>query len=356
MFVRVPSNALLGKRETLEAPSDNPIVGATTPEGGPLLEVRDLRKLFPVHRGLLSRVVARVHAVDGVSFAVGRGETLGLVGESGCGKTTTGRVLLRLLDPTSGEVTFDGLDVFALGRTELRALRGRMQIIFQDPFSSLNPRMSVASIVGEGLVVHGVGTAQSRRERVAEVLERVGLGEEALSRYPHEFSGGQRQRIGIARALALDPEFIVCDEAVSALDVSIQAQIINLLEELQAELGISYLFIAHDLSVVRHISHKVAVMYVGQIVESAETEALFEDPRHPYTRALLSAVPVPDPKRRRKRIVLEGDVPSPIDPPSYCRFYDRGCPKRMDVCRQREPSLLDDGAGHACACFAVNPG
>ena len=339
----------------MDAPSDNLIAESTTPENDALLDVRDLRKLFPVRRGVLSRIVAWVHAVDGVSFALGRGETLGLVGESGCGKTTTGRVILRLLEATSGSVTFDGRDVFAVDRKELRALRRRMQIIFQDPFSSLNPRMSVQSIVSEGLTVHGVGTAQSRRERAAEALERVGLGAEALSRYPHEFSGGQRQRIGIARALALDPAFIVCDEAVSALDVSIQAQIINLLEELQAELGISYLFIAHDLSVVRHISHKVAVMYVGKIVESAETEALFEDPRHPYTRALLSAVPVPDPKRRRKRILLEGDVPSPIDPPSYCRFYDRGCPERMDVCREQEPPLLDDGAGHACACFAVNP-
>ena len=320
-----------------------------------LLDVRNLKKYFPVRKGLFHRVAARVHAVDDVSFTIGRGETLGLVGESGCGKTTAGRVILRLYEPTSGEVVFDGLDVFSLGRAEMRALRLRMQVIFQDPFGSLNPRMTVESIVGEPLTIHRIARGRERRERVAELLERAGLAADALNRYPHEFSGGQRQRVGIARALALEPDFIVCDEPVSALDVSIQAQIINLLEELQGELGLSYLFIAHDLSVVRHISHRVAVMYVGKIVEMAETEELFENPLHPYTEALLSAVPVPDPKSRRKRILLEGDVPSPIDPPSYCRFYDRGCSRRMTVCREQTPSLLDTGGGHTCACFAVNP-
>ena len=321
----------------------------------PLLDVRNLVKRFPVRKGLMRRVVSQVHAVDDVSFTLGRGRTLGLVGESGCGKTTTGRAILRLLEPTSGRVLFDGQDVFGLSGSDMRGLRTRMQIIFQDPYSSLNPRMTVENIVGEALTVHTLVRGAERRTRVAQLLDRVGLAPEHLSRYPHEFSGGQRQRIGIARAIALNPDFVVCDEPVSALDVSIQAQIINLLEDLQAELNLSYLFIAHDLSVVRHISDEVAVMYVGKIAERAETEELFTNPLHPYTEALLSAVPVPDPKSKRKRIILEGDVPSPMDPPSYCRFYDRGCRRRMPVCRQQEPPLVDTGGGHMCACFAVTP-
>ncbi len=327
--------------------------GERVGKNGPLLQVRELRKLFPVRKGVFRRVAAWVHAVDGVSFDLSRGETLGLVGESGCGKTTVGRTLLRLYEPTSGQVMFDGQDVMRLGRSELRALRRRMQIIFQDPYSSLNPRMTVESIVGEALTIHGVARGRARRERVAGLLEKVGLSAEHMSRYPHEFSGGQRQRVGIARAIALNPDFIVCDEAVSALDVSIQAQIINLLEDLQGELGLSYLFIAHDLSVVRHISRRVAVMYVGKIVELAGCEELFANPLHPYTLALMSAVPRPDPRTKRHRLLLEGDVPSPINPPSYCRFYDRGCPRRMDVCREQEPPLEDKGGGHWCACWAV---
>jgi oligopeptide transport system ATP-binding protein len=293
--------------------------------------------------------------VDDVSFEVPRGRTLGLVGESGCGKTTVGRVLLRLYEATSGSVLFDGRDLFRLDRREMRAIRRRMQIIFQDPFSSLNPRMTVLNIVAEGLRIHDVARGRDLQDRVAQLLRRVGLSPDAMNRYPHEFSGGQRQRIGIARALALHPDFIVCDEPVSALDVSIQAQIINLLEDLQRDLGLSYLFIAHDLSMVRHISDAVAVMYLGRIMERAATEDLFGNPLHPYTQALLSAVPVPDPQTRRRRIILSGDVPNPVDPPPYCRFYDRGCSRRMAVCRRLDPPLVDTGGGHWCACFAVTP-
>ena len=316
----------------------------------PLLEVRDLRKHFPVRKGVFARVVGQVKAVDGVSFDVREGETLGLVGESGCGKTTVGRSLLRLIEPTSGEVRFGETDVLAARPRQLRALRRHMQIIFQDPYASLNPRMSVADIVGEGLKVHGlVRGRRELHERVRELLGRVRLDPGYADRYPHEFSGGQRQRIGIARALSLSPRFIVCDEAVSALDVSIQAQVVNLLMDLRDELGLAYLFVAHDLSVVRHISHRVAVMYLGRIVESADTEELFRHPKHPYTAALLSAVPVADPSHRRSRILLGGDVPSPLNPPPGCAFHTR-CPAVMDVCRQQPPPLRAAGVGHDYVC------
>jgi len=320
-----------------------------------LLRVDDLQKHFPVRKGLLRRVVGRVKAVDGVSFTLRKRQTLGLVGESGCGKTTAGRTILRLIEPTGGRVLFKGRDLASLTAEEMREQRRDMQIVFQDPYSSLNPRMTAGGIVGEALHVHGVARGEARRERVRELLGRVGLQPEDAERHPHEFSGGQRQRIGIARALALNPDLIVCDEPVSALDVSIQAQVTNLLMDLQDEFDLSYLFIAHDLSVVRYISHRVAVMYMGKIVEIAECSELFENALHPYTRALLSAVPVPDPKSRRKRIVLEGGVPSALNPPDYCRFHDRGCPRRMPVCKQKEPPLLPVGDDHCVACFAVNP-
>ena len=323
-------------------------------EQRPLLEVRNLKKHFPVKRGLLRRVVGHVKAVDDISFDIRRKRTLGLVGESGCGKTTAGRTILRLLDPTAGEIIFRGHDLAPLSERELRPRRRHMQIVFQDPYSSLNPRMTVGAIVGEALLIHGIARGRKLRERVQALLERVGLEAEHMDRYPHEFSGGQRQRIGIARAIALNPRFIVCDEPVSALDVSIQAQVINLLEDLQEEYELSYLFIAHDLSVVRHISDRVAVMYMGKIVEIAACDELFGHALHPYTLALLSAVPVPDPKTDRKRIVLEGGVPSALNPPSYCRFYERGCPRRMPVCKQQEPPLLDAGPDHKVACFAVS--
>jgi oligopeptide/dipeptide ABC transporter ATP-binding protein len=316
----------------------------------PLLKVERLRKWFPIKKGLLSRVVGHVQAVDDVSFEVGEGETLGLVGESGCGKTTVGRTLLRLIEPTSGYVHFDGEPVFDLSGDEMRRLRPRMQIIFQDPYSSLNPRMTVEAIVGEALTVHGIARGLERRRIVADLLERVGLAKRHLSRYPHEFSGGQRQRIGIARALALRPKFIVCDEAVSALDVSIRSQIVNLLQDLQREYGLSYLFIAHDLSVVEHISDRVAVMYLGKIVEIADSVSLYASPLHPYTRALISAIPMPDPESKRERIILQGDVPSPVDPPSGCRFHTRCWMSDGARCKSEVPALRELLPGHRVAC------
>jgi oligopeptide transport system ATP-binding protein len=323
-------------------------VSVTTSE--PLLQVTGLKKYFPVLGGLLSREVGRVHAVDDVSFTVDRGETLGLVGESGCGKSTTGRCVLRLLEPTSGEIVFDGQDVLGLGGNDLRALRRKIQIVFQDPFASLNPRMTVGAILGEALTIHKLGaSASEREERVANLLVKVGLKSEHMRRYPHEFSGGQRQRIVIARALAVEPKFIVCDEPVSALDVSIQAQVINLLEDLQSELNLTYLFVAHDLSVVEHISDRVAVMYLGRIVELARANDLYRNPQHPYTEALLSAVPVPDPKVKRNRIRLKGDVPNPMNPPKGCHFHTR-CPKAEPRCQLTAPELKQGSDGHFVAC------
>ena len=316
----------------------------------PLLQVNDLVKHFPVKGGLFSREVDRVHAVDGVSFDLLAGETLGLVGESGCGKSTTGRCILRLIEPTSGEVWFEGKDVTSLGRNDLRALSRDMQIIFQDPYASLNPRMTVGAIIGEALIIHKLApTKQAFEDRIVELLETVGLHPDHMRRYPHEFSGGQRQRIGIARALAVSPKLIVCDEPVSALDVSIQAQVINLLMDLQKEMKLSYLFISHNLAVVEHISHRIAVMYLGRIVEFADKKTIFTSPKHPYTEALLSAVPVPDPTIRRTKLVLQGDVPSPVKPPSGCHFHTR-CPYAEARCRSEAPVLREVSPGQVVAC------
>lgn len=323
--------------------------------GAPLLEVKNLVKHFPITKGIIfSRTVGAVKAVDDISFNIQEGETLGLVGESGCGKSTTGRLILRLIGPTSGQIRFRGRDVLSLGREQMRALRREMQIIFQDPYASLNPRMTVGDIIGEPLLIHGLAKGKDREKRVRELLEVVGLSAYHARRYPHEFSGGQRQRIGVARALAVNPKLIVCDEPVSALDVSIQAQVINLLQDLQKEFGLTYLFIAHDLSVVKHISRRVAVMYLGKIVELAGKEALYEGPKHPYTQALLSAIPVPDPRVKRERIILQGDVPSPINPPRGCRFHTR-CPVAIAKCKEIEPVFQDVGNNHWVACHLVEP-
>jgi len=322
----------------------NAAVGRRAAGTRPLVEVRGLKKYFALRSGVLSGVSALVKAVDDVSFDVGRREVFALVGESGCGKTTVGRTLLRLLEPTAGEVRFDGRLVFELSSRELRALRKRMQIIFQDPYASLNPRMTIGGIVGEPLRIHGVASGADLEERVARLLERVGLDADYRTRYPHEFSGGQRQRIGVARAIALGPDFIVCDEAVSALDVSIQAQILNLLQDLQQDLGLSYLFISHDLNVVKHLADRVGVMYLGRLVETAAAEDLFREPLHPYTQALISANPVPDPERALTPQVLEGEVPSPLAPPPGCYFHPR-CPRAHDRCRSEVPKLLEYGSG-----------
>ncbi|HVB65317.1 MAG TPA: dipeptide ABC transporter ATP-binding protein [Nitrolancea sp.] len=321
-------------------------------QGDVLLDVEDLYMHFPLTQGILfQRKVGAVQAVDGVSFQVTKGETLGLVGESGCGKSTAGRAILQLYKPTGGSVTFQGKDLTKLDGGDMRKMRRHLQMIFQDPYASLNPRMTVGSIISEPMQIHNLVPKKQRNERVQELLQTVGLNPYFANRYPHEFSGGQRQRIGVARALAANPAFIVADEPVSALDVSIQAQIINLLEELQEQFGLTYLFIAHDLSVVRHISDRVAVMYLGKFMELADRNSIYDDPLHPYTKALLSAVPVPDPiiEKKRERIILTGDVPSPINPPSGCHFHTR-CPYAMDVCKKIEPRFVDQGGGHFVAC------
>jgi oligopeptide transport system ATP-binding protein len=320
-----------------------------------LLEIRDLKKYFPVGEGLFSRKKDTVKAVDGVSLTVDEGETLGIVGESGCGKSTLGRTILRLIEPTGGEVYFQGKNLLAMSQRELRDTRRQMQIIFQDPYASLNPRMRVGDIVGEGLEIHKLAKGKAKRDRVIELLHQVGLREDHYHRYPHEFSGGQRQRIGIARALAVNPRFLVCDEPVSSLDVSIQAQIINLLQELQEKMHLTYFFISHDLRVVEHISHRVAIMYLGKIVEIAKSDTIYQDAKHPYTRALLSAVPVTDVNLKKERMVLQGDVPSPVHPPSGCSFHPR-CPHREAVCDQTEPLLEFGGDGHGVSCHVFGPG
>jgi oligopeptide transport system ATP-binding protein len=324
-------------------------------ENNVLVRVERLKKHFPITRGIIfQQQVGAIKAVDGVSFDIRKGETLGLVGESGCGKSTTGRTILQLYRPTAGSVLFGGEDLAKMKGERLRRMRRKMQMIFQDPYASLNPRMTVGNIVGEPLEVHGVAKGAERRERVQELLKLVGLNPYFINRYPHEFSGGQRQRIGVARALALNPSFIVCDEPISALDVSIQAQVVNLLEDLQGEFGLTYLFIAHDLSMVRHISDRVAVMYLGKIVELTSRDELYSNPLHPYTQALLSAVPIPDPviEETRQRIILEGDVPSPANPPAGCNFCSR-CPRVLDVCYEQEPEFKEVGPDHWVACHLV---
>lgn len=314
-----------------------------------VLKVENLKKYFPIKAGIFSKTVGNVKAVDGVSFTINKGETLGLVGESGCGKSTTGRAILRLFEKTDGNVYFEGQDIFDLKKKELRELRPKMQMIFQDPYSSLNPRLSVDSLVGEALLSHKLCSKEELPERVAQTIERCGLARYHMKRYPHEFSGGQRQRIGIARALVLNPSFIVADEPVSALDVSIQSQIVNLMMDLQEEMGFSYLFISHDLSIVKHICHKIGVMYLGSLVELAPKNELYENPIHPYTKALLSAVPIPDPTLKRERIILKGDIPSPANPPKGCKFHTR-CPYAMDKCKTEVPEYKCVGKDHFVAC------
>jgi oligopeptide/dipeptide ABC transporter ATP-binding protein len=317
-----------------------------------MIVVNNLRKYFPVRGGIFQQTVAWVLAVDGVSFTIKEGETLGMVGESGCGKTTVGRTMLRLTEPTAGSVLFNGTNVFTLKDKELKAMRRNMQIIFQDPYASLDPRVPIGDSVAEGLRIHGIGTGKERYDIAIAMLKKVGLEDYHARRYPHEFSGGQRQRIGIARALALSPSFIICDEPVSALDVSIQSQVLNILRDLQQELGLTYLFIAHNLSVVEHISDRVAVMYLGKMVELTTREELFRNPLHPYTQALMSAIPIPDPRVKRERIILPGDVPSPLNPPSGCRFNPR-CPVAMAHCKVEEPSFLEVSPNHSVACWRI---
>jgi oligopeptide transport system ATP-binding protein len=344
----------MNKRESNQSPVIAVPAGGNGANQDVILSVRNLKMHFPITRGIIiQRQVGSIKAVDGITFDLMRGETLGLVGESGCGKSTTGRAILQLYDPTDGAVIFEGQDLTTMKSGDLRRMRRRMQMIFQDPYASLNPRMTVGSIVGEPLEVHNIGSnRKERQERVQELLKIVGLNPYFINRYPHEFSGGQRQRIGVARALAVNPSFIVCDEPISALDVSIQAQVINLLEDLQRDLGLTYLFIAHDLSVVRHISDRIAVMYLGKIVELADRDDLYENPLHPYTQALLSAVPIPDPEieKKRQRIILEGDVPSPANPPKGCNFCTR-CPRVMEICREQDPPFKEYSLGHFAACF-----
>jgi oligopeptide transport system ATP-binding protein len=331
------------------------VQGVRMTQNGALVQVRDLKMHFPITQGIIiQRRIGAVKAVDGLTFDIIRGETLGLVGESGCGKSTTGRAILQLHRPTGGDVYYEGKNLTQLKGEQLRQMRRRMQMIFQDPYASLNPRMTVGDIIGEPLVVHSLAKGADRKERVQELLRIVGLNPYFVNRYPHEFSGGQRQRIGVARALAVEPDFIVCDEPISALDVSIQAQVINLLEELQGEFNLTYMFIAHDLAVVRHISDRIAVMYLGKIVELTDRKELYDNPLHPYTKALLSAIPIPDPvvEETRQRVILEGDVPSPVNPPVGCNFSTR-CPVVMDVCHEQEPEFVDVGGGHWVACFRV---
>ncbi len=349
--------------DTVAGTGPGPDAGAAPAARGneaPLVEVRDLVKHFPVRGGILQRTLGMVQAVDGVSFEIRRGETLGLVGESGCGKTTVGRLLLRLIDPTSGSIRFDGVELTGIKGAALKPYRRRMQIIFQDPYASLDPRAPIADSIGEGLRIHGLGSDADRRAKVKRMMDLVGLQPYHARRYPHEFSGGQRQRIGIARALVLEPDLVVCDEPVSALDVSIQAQVLNLLNGLQRELGLTYVFIAHNMGVVEHISDRVAVMYLGRIAELADRRDLFRKQEHPYTQALMSAIPIPDPELRRQRVILHGDVPSPVNPPSGCRFHPR-CPLREElgnpqVCADVIPPLIDLGSDHYCACHFRQPG
>ena len=321
-----------------------------------ILQVENLKKYFPIQRGVFRRKVGDIKAVDGVSFDVYRGETLGLVGESGCGKTTAGRTIIRIYEATDGHIFFNGTDLTVIKGKELREIRSRIQMVFQDPYASLNPRMSVYGIVSEPLVIFNAVPKKERKERVEELLQIVGLNPGLMNRYPHEFSGGQRQRIGLARSLALNPDLIICDEPISALDVSIQAQVVNLLEDLQEKLGLTYVFIAHDLSMVRHISNRVAVMYLGKIVELTDRDSLYANPLHPYTQALLSAIPVPDPflEEKRERILLEGDLPSPANPPNGCNFNTR-CPRAFDTCYEVEPEYVEVEPGHYCACHLVQP-
>jgi oligopeptide/dipeptide ABC transporter ATP-binding protein len=325
---------------------------STVPAKNDFLVVDGLKKYFPIRTGLLQRVTANVKAVDGVSFSIRDGECLGLVGESGCGKTTVGRTILRLIEPTAGHVYFDDADIAKADRKTFKKMRRNMQIIFQDPYSSLDPRVPIGQSIEEGLVIHGLGSKDERQHAVMDMLKKVGLEKYHAERYPHEFSGGQRQRIGIARALVLQPKFLVCDEPVSALDVSVQSQVLNLLKELQREFGLTYLFIAHNLSVVEHISDRVAVMYLGKMAELTSREELYLNPLHPYTKALLSAIPIPQPKLKRERIVLKGDVPSPVNPPSGCRFHTR-CPIAVDICKQQEPQFVEKVPDHWVACHLV---
>ncbi|KAF0818977.1 Oligopeptide ABC transporter, ATP-binding protein OppF [Bacillus sp. ZZV12-4809] len=324
-------------------------MSATLTKEKEILQVKDLQQHFPIKGGVFGRTVNHVKAVDGVNFTIYEGETVSIVGESGCGKSTTGRAILRLDEPTGGEVIFQGSNLLSKSKREMRSIRKDLQVIFQDPFASLNPRRSIGQTLEEAMGILNVVPKADRRRRAIELLEQVGLKEEHIDRYPHEFSGGQRQRIGIARALAVEPKLIICDEAVSALDVSVQAQVLNLLKKLQKEYGLTYLFISHDLGVVRHISDRIIVMYLGKVVEIAEKKSLFDNPRHPYTQALLSAIPEPNRKKKKERIILKGDVPSPIDPPSGCRFHTR-CPLATDLCRQSDPELTSLGEGHQAAC------